>query len=648
MRFSKPLTGASLLLCFALSGAALADPTLWKPHQFSPKIPVGRTQLIDVNQDGYLDLVVDGPGDRLEIFLHRTSSDQDKSASLWADQPLQCPELSDGIPASFAVWGDFLGNGQIQAVTVVRQTAEQFAAKPAQQRLLYWNAEENCLRSEVLSALNRDQQHNTVCAACGDLDLDGHLDLGLGQSYLNEAKSLDSEAWLFYAGRGSNLDWLEVTHRWGLAQSGQVGAAQAARPLFGLTFSDLNNDGYPEILGAAYGRQWNLLRMRSPESAKDPASRVDTIPSDQTRYDEVAAKFGLDGDEIRHGRYGAETREMFRKRGQSKPDELAHRSNGNSFSLASADFDGDGDIDIFSSEITHSWAGDSSDLSSLLINQLEQFGEPRLERCLELCSPLDPQTGFGVRPTKGLGRDHRPQTSARWNQGDLQAHWADLNQDGLLDLVVCESDYPGNRLRVWLQDADHNFLESELSMGLDFVNCPGVSVGDVDRDGDLDLIATGTRTRWPEARSAPELVWWENPTNQSGNESLTIRLLGNGTSANRSAIGARVFLERPSSKQGKPGWQVMQSREVLGAYGHWAQQTQPGEVHFGLGRRCPELVKAGCRLRVVWPDRELSETLVELHQAGWLEIDQAQGVVSQTAKFREPSFKGPTSDLKHF
>jgi hypothetical protein len=614
MRFSGCTGGLSILLGLGLCQVAWPEPALWKAHRFSPKIPVGRTQLIDVNRDGYLDLVVGAPDDQLKIFLHTKG----RGPQPWADEPLQCPELPDGIPGSFAVWGDFLGNGGVQAVTVVRQTAEQFTTKPAQQRLLYWNDQKGCLQSEVLNCLERAQQHNSVCAACGDLDLDGQLDLGLGQSYLNEGKSLDSEAWLFFAGRGSDLDWPEVSQSWGLSQSGQVGAATAARPLFGLTFCDLNNDGYPEILGAAYGRQWNLLRMRSPEN---------TGP----RYDEVAAKFGLDGDDIRHGRYSAETREMFSKRGQSKPDELAHRSNGNSFSLAPGDFDGDGDSDIFCSEITHSWAGDSSDISSLLINQLEQFGEPRLERCLELCSPVDPQTGFGVRPTRGLGRDHRPQIATKWNQGDLQAHWADLNQDGYLDLIVCESDYPHNRLRVWLQDEAHNFAESELKLGLDFVNCPGVSLGDVDRDGDLDLIANGSKNRWPEARPTPELVWWENPSNQSGNQSLTVRLHGNGTSANRSAIGARLFLELPLSKDGKQTWQVVQSREVLGAYGHWAQQTEPGEVHFGLGSG----IKAGARLRVIWPDRQRSESVLPLHQAGWLEIDQTRGVVSEGVKFSQ-------------
>ena len=489
--------------------------------------PVGRSQLIDVDQDGWLDLCI----------AHRTYLHQPDGS--YREKVIHSE-------ASFLIWGDLDNDGQLDAVPIQRTP------------------------------------HNTVAAVLADLDKDGYLDLALANSYKDESKSLD--AWPMSVYRGP--DFQDVTEEWGMATPGPPGAANAARPLFGLTATDLDNDGFPELLGAAYGRQWNSLWKR------------EATPY----YNECAAKFGLDGDAIRHGKYSHNKRS----------DELPYRSNGNTFCLAPADFDDDGDWDVFSADITHSWAGDSSDLSALLINRLESFQVPFFERQIELVD--DPETGFRARPMRGLQRDHAPQTAARWNQGDLQAHWADLDQDGHLDLLICESDYPHNHLRVFLQNPDHTFREAEQQLGLNFNNCAGLALGDVDRDGDLDLVTTGTRTRWPEARQQPEMVLW---TNQSNRKALWIKLIGH--SANRSAIGARLFL---TTNQGG------QNRAIDGPYGHWGQQTQPGEVHFGLGTATPQ------SLRVVWPDSVNSQSSYDhLPSSGWVIIDQEKGVIHASKTF---------------
>jgi len=525
--------------------------------------PVGRAQLIDVNQDGWLDLVVNG-----EVRLNRGRGPG------FSDQP-QRPFGKDVI--SFVLWGDLNNDGALDAITVAPGRSHTVYKGPG---------------FGMSSSLDIPSDSNTLAGVLADLDLDGRLDMAFGQAYIKD--SLEAQQMRVYRGPGLN----DVTSLWGFFTPGPPGAADGARPLYGLSTSDLDNDGYPELLGAAYGRQWNTLWKRSPTTS---------------RFSECAAKFGVDGDAIRHGTYSEATREKFRKRNIPRPDELPFRSNGNTFCLAPADFDGDGDIDLFSADITHAWAGDSSDLSALLINRLEKFEVPFFERCIEVLAVPDPETGFRARPTRGLARDHSPQTPDNWNQGDLQAHWADLDCDGLLDLVVCESDYPHNRLRIFLQRLDHTFRESD---SLQFPNCPGVAVGDYDRDGDLDLLTTGTRTRWPEAREAPQLALWQN---QSSAGFLCIRLIGNGKSANRDAIGARVYL---STDQGK------QSREVQGPYGHWGQQTQPGEVHFGLGNARPT------SLTVVWPDQNRSQiTLESPPSRGWLVIAQDQGLLESMTSF---------------
>jgi hypothetical protein len=548
------------------------------PFEKAPlTLPAERCTLIDVDGDGWLDLC-----SKSQVFLNQKGSGFGTYPGAMI-HPKGC---------SFAIWADFNNDGELDALAVTRQTPAEFAQEPLHHRIFL---SKNWLDSPEFA---RPDNWNTLGAVIVDLDRDGRLDLAFGQAYVDESKGYEAQQMRVFAGRGDGT-FEEKTESWGFLTPGPPGAANGARPLYGLSAADLDHDGYPELLGAAYGRQWNTLWKRAGTAF----------------YSECAAKYGLDGDAIRHGQYSQATREKFRQRNEARPDELPFRSNGNTFCLAPADFDNDGDLDVFSADITHSWAGDSSDLSALLINRLETFQEPFFERCIEVLAVADPETGFKARPMRGLARDHSPQPHSNWNQGDLQAHWADLDCDGLQDLIICESDYPGNHLRIFLQNQDHTFREAEKELGVEFNNCPGLAVGDVDRDGDPDLVTLGTRTRWAEARPAPELVLWRN---QNSNPSLNVRLLGDGRSANRDAIGARVYLETD---------QGTQMREVQGSYGHWGQQTQPGEVHFGLGSSRPKM------LRVVWPDRAATETRIQAPAAGWLVVEQGKGERARMSRF---------------
>lgn len=544
------------------------------------QIPPERCNLIDVDGDGWLDVCV-----KNQVFPSRQGAGFGRGRTL-------------GTGFSYCVWADWDADGKLDALAVSRQAPAEFVQRPRHHQVLLSG---KWLES---SEFARPEPWNTLGVVISDLDRDGKLDVAFGQAYVDESQGYEAQQMRVYAGQGDGR-FREKTEEWGFLTPGPPGAANGGRPLYGLSAADLDNDGYPELLGAAYGRQWNTLWKRTG-----------------TIYSECAAKYGLDGDSIRHGKYSEATREKFRQRNQPRPDELPFRSNGNTFCLAPADFDGDGDLDIFSADITHSWAGDSSDLSALLVNRLETFQEPFFERCIEALATTDPDTGFAARPTRGLARDHSPQPPSNWNQGDLQAHWADLDCDGRLDLIVCESDYPGNRLRIFLQNADHSFREAEKELGIDFNNCPGVAVGDVDRDGDPDLISTGTQTRWPDARPKPELALWRNG---STDPSLTVRLVGDGKTANRDAVGARLYLETD---------QGTQMRELQGSYGHWGQQTQPGEAHFGLGNASPK------RIRIVWPDRAASQTVIENPpQQGWLVIQQIGGESARMNRFHPALYR---------
>jgi hypothetical protein len=112
----------------------------------------------------------------------------------------------------------------------------------------------------------------------------------------------------------------------------------------------------------------------------------------------------------------------------------------------------------------------------------------------------------------------------------------------------------------------------------------GCAYGDLDGDGDLDVVLTGN--------GGPARVLRNDQA--TGHHWVRLVLEGDGRRSNRSAIGARVTLEA--------GGRV-QEREVAAARGYLSQSELP--LTFGLG-------EAGRvdRVTVRWPGRDVGEPLV--------------------------------------
>ncbi|MFT5401993.1 MAG: hypothetical protein ACI9DF_000818, partial [Verrucomicrobiales bacterium] len=158
-------------------------------------------------------------------------------------------------------------------------------------------------------------------------------------------------------------------------------------------------------------------------------------------------------------------------------------------------------------------------------------------------APQIPEEGLKPTATPGYTRNFR-----------------DLN-----DQVSRGKSFSGyERNPLFLNLAGKGFSEVAGLLGVDYEDdARAVAVVDWDRDGDLDL--------WVTNRTAPQVRLLRN--NQgSPTSSIAIRLIGNGTTTNRDAIGARLTLTQSAEQQ---------IRTTHAGDGFLAQSS--AWTHFGLG-----------------------------------------------------------------
>jgi hypothetical protein len=257
-------------------------------------------------------------------------------------------------------------------------------------------------------------------------------------------------------------------------------------------------------------------------------------------------------------------------------DREAFRLGGNSGATVCADVNNDGAVDLVTGEIAHWDVGANSDKAELLVNTGE--ADVRFERP-------------GLDAT-GLGRDYPPPLDAAgWNEGIMSSAVFDFDNDGWPDVYFGDSDYPGDRGRLYHQDSAESFVEVDVEDFFEHNRSHGVVATDADRDGDLDVVVGHSRARCDptlpnDCYATAQVRAFENLLGETSNW-IQIRLEG-GVGANRAAIGARVEVTAGG---------VTQTQEVDGGHGHF--NTQKDRVlHFGLGEACE------AEVTVRWPDAD--------------------------------------------
>ena len=398
------------------------------------------------------------------------------------------------------------------------------------------------------SGVNTPWPLTTSASTFLDYDHDGNLDLFVG-NFMRDYPNLNSYQDELYRGNGDGT-FTNVTQSTVLT-SEPVGddTGLYRKPTYGATACDWNDDGWTDILTATYALGWDDLWLNGGDGS----------------FANIAPQIGFHMDDHDH------------------PEEADYRDGGNTFSHSCGDYDNDGDLDVFAAETTHGDdPRDEADRSRILVNRGSR-NDWRVSR------PDLEDTGI-LRSLNGSGSNGN-----FGNEGDHGSTWADLDNDGLLDLIIEASAYPESHAWIYHQLPDHTFENVTEVSGVrdNLVNSNGLSVDDYDRDGDLDILMGSVNTG---SQSAPggveQLHLYENVRGNTVGNFAYVTL--QGVTANRQGIGARVRVTTGC---------LTQTREIPGGKGSFGA-NDPAYAFFGLGD--VELID---EIEVRWPtDPPLTET----------------------------------------
>lgn len=401
---------------------------------------------------------------------------------------------------------------------------------------------------------NLDRFPETALGACFvDYNRDGNLDLFLANAYAEGRGSYVSFPDRLFRGEGDG-SFSEVTEDAGLLGVPEVGLSTSRRPTYGVTHADWNNDRWPDLIACVYGRQENRLWKNNGDGT----------------FTDVAVETRFHADDNQDGRYPEEVRALHRRRyGEDRPPEPPFRANGNTREAAFGDFDNDGDLDCFLVEQASQWMGPSADRSMLLVNRGSENG-------FKFCRDPD--------------RIDRTHAVERWNEGDENAGWIDVDNDGRLDLLLASSDFRDEQLlRLYHQGADGSFEDWTDRLGFRWRNASQISLADFDRDGATDILVSTTAKglgHMERQRHDLNVGLFRNVLPQRlGHGFFNLRLRGQ-------CIGARVRITIGDQTQ---------MREIRSGAGH-AGHRDDTDCRFGVGKA--EKID---RVEVWWPgvDQEL-------------------------------------------
>ena len=417
--------------------------------------------------------------------------------------------------------------------------------------------------------------HPTHTAAWGDYDNDGDLDLFVGNETSRPRQASTESA--FSPEETQTARTLPLRHPCQLYQNNGDG-----------TFIDMAAAVGVDTVGYVKGSAWGDY---------DNDGQIDLYVS----------RLGLENVLYRNAgatAFGWRFIDVTQKAGVARPIE--------SFPTWFWDYDNDGDLDLFAASFDIQ-SGD--DIPSIYLNLPSAAARPRLYRNQGNSTFVDITDKAGVDKVILA----------------MAANFGDLDNDGWSDFYVGNGHPQLKALlpNLMLRNAAGRFFQDVTSVG-GFGHLQkghGISFGDIDNDGDQDIYQVMGGAYEGDVY---QNVLFENPGN--GNHWLTLKL--EGTTSNRSAIGARIKVQVLDDGRIRPIY------ATVGTGGSFGSSSLQEEI--GLGRAAQIQV-----VEITWPATGQTQTFTDLalNTAYRIREDDPQPVLLTLPSFSLSS--GPSRSTDH-
>ncbi|MFT4901020.1 MAG: acetyl esterase/lipase [Lentimonas sp.] len=404
-----------------------------------------------------------------------------------------------------------------------------------------------------------------------DFDNDGDKDVFITQG-AQQGIATKSDLLYLNDGTGNFTDGVETIGAFNTTGRGRVGA-----------WFDYDNDGFLDLFLKTYESEANLVYRNDGNGGLEDISSDESFAAfteiDQGSIMQVA-DFNRDGltdifitgmgTQFSDKMLFQDANGTFTNVTDSVGISVASGSRG----IACADYDNDGDMDLLVLRGFDDTVGKTSNNVANILYQNDGTGN-----FIDVTDSAGIQTG---------------------NINTWSGAWADLNNDGWLDLVIAnpgiadigdenssskDDDTVTDNLNFYFMNAgDGTFTDVSDSAqpfnqlnNIDYRHL-GLAAGDYDNDGDLDLIFKNGL-----GRHAGKLELYSNDGNS--NNYLICSLVG--TASNRDGIGAEIVVETFSTTQTQQNY--MGNGGTL-----YSQSAMP--LHFGLG------ADTSATIAVTWPN----------------------------------------------